>query len=533
MARTTRVVGVLILTAWSAWALPTNDTCEAPTDVPEALATRYLDTVALATATSGVGEPALACVAGQPAHTVWYRWTAPADGGLDVRVGCPSAFPVIVAVWADGLCSELTASLSCIAGDCSADFVVGTAVPVTEGETYLVELATPPATTPTGPLTAQLCLSGPDADDADDDGLPDCFDDCTDEDLDGFGDGPIEARPFENCPPDNCDDLYNPDQADKDQDGLGDACDPDEEKEEKTLQQAAQMGLVQLGGKGCFDGDCVAITIRNPGSRGLIVSVRPGDVLLNRSATQQHVGVSRRQRIYVPPGGTATLGGLFTVCLELDRGSPSPGATFDVTDNLGDVPPERLSLQALDLLLALGPDPGLQAATWAITDAQPAGDRAAALLRRAGLDPAALPPGGFPPLVNPYDGSDDPFSRFAEGVLVDAPPDCALLDGRRAIARCLAARLATLLDALPGDAARPKLRRQIGKRLRAVRARLDAADRAPAGSRKSARALAAAERRADALVRLLGRAIVRETLALPAGARLVATATELAVALGA
>lgn len=47
---------------------------------------------------------------------------------------------------------------------------------------------------------------------------------CVDPDADGYG---SPEGPDDVCPPDNCPEMYNPDQADADGDGLGDICDPD------------------------------------------------------------------------------------------------------------------------------------------------------------------------------------------------------------------------------------------------------------------------------------------------------------------
>jgi hypothetical protein len=58
--------------------------------------------------------------------------------------------------------------------------------------------------------------------DADNDGLKDSCDPCTDSDGDAFADFGFES---EECPEDNCPDVFNPDQDDQDLDGFGDACD--------------------------------------------------------------------------------------------------------------------------------------------------------------------------------------------------------------------------------------------------------------------------------------------------------------------
>jgi len=65
-------------------------------------------------------------------------------------------------------------------------------------------------------------LSNPDQADTDQDGLGEACDSCTDSDGDGFGDPGFSGN---TCPDDNCPYAANPDQLDTDADTLGDACD--------------------------------------------------------------------------------------------------------------------------------------------------------------------------------------------------------------------------------------------------------------------------------------------------------------------
>ncbi|UCD94681.1 MAG: hypothetical protein JSU69_01115, partial [Candidatus Zixiibacteriota bacterium] len=58
--------------------------------------------------------------------------------------------------------------------------------------------------------------------DADDDGIGDACDECTDSDGDGYGDPGFALN---TCTDDNCPEISNSDQNDGDSDGIGDACD--------------------------------------------------------------------------------------------------------------------------------------------------------------------------------------------------------------------------------------------------------------------------------------------------------------------
>jgi hypothetical protein len=486
---------------------PANDACETATAVPEEEANRFLD--------AGVDLPAATAVPGEPAgcvddidHTVWYRWTAPAEGALLVVTGCTPDFDAVANVYEAGCDAPLL--VECGAGACAGGPQLAIAF-VSAGEEYLVQVGTDASVAP-GVMAVQLCFLGPEQDDADDDGIPDCIDACTDEDGDGFGDGPLAKRPLETCPEDNCEDVYNADQADRDLDGVGDACDEDEDRCELTLQEAADADWVVLRGKGCYSGDCIGITLLNSGGQGCVVKIRRGDVLVNRDEGEQDMGVTRDQDVYVPPGGEASLGGIYAACLEHEKDVPNTERLFDVTDNLASAT-GRENLAALLAVLQVpsAHSSSVQGAVWRLTDGEPSDPQSDALLVAAGLDPAALPSGGFPDLLNPNAGSEDPPAQHLAGLLAGPPGDCESAGAPEAIAACLLERLTAAANGLAPEEIQKRLRKKIVKRAAGVRAKVDAAA-VETDPEELAKLRKRARSRAERLLGLLERAAAKGKL---------------------
>jgi len=69
---------------------------------------------------------------------------------------------------------------------------------------------------------------------------------------------------------------------------------------------------------------------------GLIIEIRPGTILVNKDGGEQSFVIIRSEDIFVPPGGSKTLGGLYVACIDHDKATPSAGSGFDLAPSLSD-----------------------------------------------------------------------------------------------------------------------------------------------------------------------------------------------------
>jgi hypothetical protein len=82
-------------------------------------------------------------------------------------------------------------------------------------------------------------------------------------------------------------------------------------------------------------GNPTASTIDKIASKaGLVIDVKPGDILINKNEGNQNIMITRSERFFVKKGESKTLAGLFGACIDAHDGIPSSYDAFDVAPNL-------------------------------------------------------------------------------------------------------------------------------------------------------------------------------------------------------
>ena len=126
-------------------AIPDNDQCPAARLITGAIFTAVLDTTA---ATLFDGEAFPACASGGLSNTVWYQFTAPANGIITSDT-FGSGYDTQLAVWTGSCASPVQQTC---AGDSGGTLRSKVAIPVVQGTTYLIQVGQDGAPAPTNTL---------------------------------------------------------------------------------------------------------------------------------------------------------------------------------------------------------------------------------------------------------------------------------------------------------------------------------------------------------------------------------------------
>ena len=113
---------------------PVNDECSSPAVIPANGPWPYVVQQDTRGATSGSSD-VVACGGSLNSHTVWYRWTAPANGRLDVAT-CGSDFDTVLTAWR-GECGS-TDMVAC--NDDACGYASQVAFDVQAGQVYLIRV---------------------------------------------------------------------------------------------------------------------------------------------------------------------------------------------------------------------------------------------------------------------------------------------------------------------------------------------------------------------------------------------------------
>jgi hypothetical protein len=156
---------------------------------------------------------------------------------------------------------------------------------------------------------------------------------------------------------------------------------------------------------------------------GVIVEVRPGDILVNKNGENQNLVNTRAENIFTENGETKVLEGLWVACIDAHQGIPFMSDIFDIASHLSQWHGIEAALHMQKLLdyvnakdLYCGGDFATQWAIWRITDNQSdefTAEYADTLLTSAGISlvDRLL---DFPRLVSPAD--DEATSRLVTPV---------------------------------------------------------------------------------------------------------------------
>jgi hypothetical protein len=151
---------------------------------------------------------------------------------------------------------------------------------------------------------------------------------------------------------------------------------------------------------------------------GLVIDVRPGDILVNKNGSNQNITITRSERFFVKRGESKTLAGLYGACIDAHDGIPSSYDEFDVAPNLihwSDFESARYLLKLLNYIDSndlFCPDFfDSQGAIWRITDNNMYYDYEPieTLLSNAGVDLGSRIL-DFPKMENPYSDSAGSYS---------------------------------------------------------------------------------------------------------------------------
>lgn len=149
------------------------------------------------------------------------------------------------------------------------------------------------------------------------------------------------------------------------------------------------------------------------GKAGLVIDVKPGDILVNKNQSDQNLLVTHGTQLFVKPGEKKTINGLYTACIDNHDGSPDYEQRFDVAPNLADWAGIEAAQHLLRLaqyldqeVLYCGSNYNAQSTIWRITDnSNTANQDVANLLSAAGIEIGAEAL-DFPRMSNPNAGSD-------------------------------------------------------------------------------------------------------------------------------